>query len=119
MTRQSQASHHFPPMSRRIALIALAAVSALTACREPQPADPQLVAQWLRTTLAFVRAERIGPPVAARISAYGSIALYEGYASDSRSTLRSLAGQLNGLAALPSVAEGRRVDGATVAVEAE
>ena len=101
-------------MSRRIALALLV---ALGACREPQPADPQLVAQWLRTSLAFVRSERLGPPVAARISAYASIALYEGYAADSRSSLRSLAGQLNALPAVP--AAGGRVDGATVAAEAE
>jgi PAP2 superfamily len=106
-------------MSRRITLILVAAATTLTSCREPQSPDPQLVAQWLRTSLAFVRSERLGPPVAARISAYGSLALYEGYASDPRSNLRSLAGQLNGLDKLPQPAEGRRVDGATVAAEAE
>lgn len=106
-------------MSRRTALLALAALSGLSACREPQPPDPQLVAQWLRTSLAFVRSERLGPPVAARISAYSSLALYEGYASDSRSNLRSLAGQLNGLDALPRPPEGRDLDGATVAAAAE
>jgi membrane-associated phospholipid phosphatase len=106
-------------MSRRISLLALAATSVLAACRESQPPDPQLVGQWLRTSLAIVRSERLGPPVAARISAYSSLALYEGYASDSRSNLRSLAGQLNGLGKLPQPADGRRVDGATVAAEAE
>jgi hypothetical protein len=70
-------------------------------------------------SLAFVRSERLGPPVAARISAYGSLALFEGYASDSRSSLRSLAGQLNGLDALPSPPSGGPVDGPTVGAEAE
>ncbi len=83
------------------------------------PPDPQLVAQWMRTSLAFVRSERLGPPIAARISAYGSLALYEGYASDRRSPLRSLAGQLNGFGALPSVEPHELMDGATVAAEAE
>lgn len=88
-------------------------------CASAPPApDPQLVAQWLRTSLSFVRSERIGPPVAARISAYASIALYEGYASDSRSILRSLSGQLNGLSPLPLPVAGA-VDGAVVAAEAE
>lgn len=108
---------------RRATLAAFGATLALagfTACRrQPDPADPQLVAQWLRTSLAFVRAERLGPPVAARISAYGSIALYEGLASDPRSKLRSLAGQANGLATLPATPGGKAVDGATVAATAE
>ena len=103
-------------MSRRCAFLLVLAVSG---CREPDAPDPQLVAQWLRTSLAFVRSERLGPPVAARISAYGSLALYEGYASDGKSNLRSLAGQLNAWQALPKPAEGRSVDGATVAAEAE
>ena len=95
----------------------LALMLALSACTRTAPADPQLVAQWLRSSLAFTRSERLGPPVAARISAYASLALYEGYASDSRSTLRSFGGQLNGLSALP-VPSGK-VDGATVAAVAE
>jgi hypothetical protein len=73
----------------------------------------------MRRSLAFVRSERLGPPIAARISAYGSLALFEGYASDPRSSLRSLAGQLNGLDSLPALVAGGAVDGATVAAEAE
>jgi hypothetical protein len=87
--------------------------------RERAPSDPQFVAQWLRTSLAFVRSERLGPPVAARTSAYSAIAMYEGYASDPRSSLRSLAGQLNGLATLPAIGPGESVDGPIVAAEAE
>ncbi|HEV8150317.1 MAG TPA: vanadium-dependent haloperoxidase [Gemmatimonadales bacterium] len=48
----------------------------------------------------LIRAERISPPVAARVLAYASVALYEGVAS-STPALRSLAGQLNGLDSLP------------------
>jgi hypothetical protein len=84
------------------------------------PSDPQFVSQWLRASLAFVRSERLGPPVAARVSAYSAIAMYEGYASDPRSSLRSLAGQLNGLATLPGVVPGDLpLDGPIVAAEAE
>lgn len=81
--------------------------------------DPQLVAQWMRRSLAMVRTERLGPPVASRISAYASLALYEGYASDTRSSLRSLAGQLNGLTSLPAVPSGPPLDGPLVAAVAE
>lgn len=93
---------------------------ALTACQAPPPpTDPQYVAQWLRSSLSFVRAERLGPPVASRISAYGALALYEGYAADPGSGLRSLAGQLNGLSSLPPLPAGPPLDGAIVAAEAE
>ncbi|MEQ1692572.1 MAG: vanadium-dependent haloperoxidase [Gemmatimonas sp.] len=95
-------------------------IGSATACgRERAPSDPQLVSQWMRTSLAFVRTERLGPPVAARISAYGALALYEGYAADSRTSLRSLGGQLNGLVALPAAPAGDPLDGAIVAAEAE
>ena len=87
--------------------------------REPAPADPQFVAQWMRTSLAIVRSERLGPPVATRISAYGALALYEGYAADARSSLRTLGGQLNGLATLPSAPPDAALDGATMAAAAE
>ncbi len=101
------------------AVSACAALVSLTGCaREASAPDPQLVAQWLRSSLAFVRSERLGPAVATRIAAYASVALYEGYASDSDSRLRSLAGQLNGLATVPVPPERGSVDGATVASEA-
>jgi hypothetical protein len=109
-----------PSLRARDLLRAASALVLLAACqREAAAPDPQLVAQWMRTSLASVRSERLGPPVASRISAYASIALFEGYASDARSGLRSLAGQLNGLAELPKVPEGTRVDGAIVAAVAE
>jgi len=104
-------------MARRTTL----ALAALTlACGSPEPADPQLVAQWLRTSLAFVRAERLGPPVAARISAFSSIAMYEAYAADPAAgvRLRSLAGQVNGLWRVPVPAKDAPIDGATAAAEA-
>ncbi|MBI1808610.1 MAG: vanadium-dependent haloperoxidase [Gemmatimonadetes bacterium] len=100
--------------------VAVLALCSLSACgRAAAPADPQLVAQWMRAGLVFTRSERLGPPLAGRIAAYGSLALYEGYASDPHSTLRSLAGQLNGLATLPAAPSDGAVDGATVAAEAE
>ncbi len=103
-------------MRRRAALLLL---TVLGACRAPRPADPQLVAQWLRTSLAFVRSERLGPPVAARISAYSSIAMYEAYAADPSSHLQSFAGKLNGLWNVPVPPKDTPIDGATIAAEAQ
>lgn len=103
-------------MCRRAALLLLI---VLGACAGPAPADPQIVAQWLRTSLAFVRSERLGPPVAARISAYSSIAMYEAYAADPSSNLASYAGKLNGLWSVPVPAKDAPVDGATVAAVAQ
>lgn len=103
---------------RLVGRAALVAAAATVACTPVPVPDPQLVAQWLRTSLSFVRAERLGPPVAARIAAYGGIALHEGYASDVRSGLASLAGRVNGLDSVPRVPDGARVDGAIVAAEA-
>ncbi|MGQ0641879.1 MAG: hypothetical protein ACT4P6_14105, partial [Gemmatimonadaceae bacterium] len=99
--------------------LAICAGALAFGCAQPAtpPADAQYVGQWLRSSLSFVRAERLGPPVASRISAYGAVALYEGYASDSASGLRSFAGRLNGLATLPEPSPGA-LDGATVAAEA-
>lgn len=102
----------------RIALPVLIAVS-LAACREPATTDPLFVADWLRTSLALANAERLAHPAAARVSAYASLALYEGYAADRGSTLGSLAGQLNGLWSVPLAARERPVDGVTVAAAAE
>jgi hypothetical protein len=96
-----------------------ALLAGVSGCRTVAPPEPQLVAQWLRTSLAFVRSERIGPPVASRISAYGAIALHEGYASDPSSGLTSFSGRLNGFPALLPAPENAPPDGAIVAAEAE
>lgn len=82
------------------------------------PADAGFVAKWTATHYALARAERLSPPVASRTSAYAAIALYEGWAAFSDS-LRSLAGQLNGLAALPRPRREERYDPALVAMEAQ
>src|SRR5207302_194564 len=63
---------HMPRLTYKLPLLLAFAIAGCAPA--PQQADPQLVAQWLRKSLAFVRSERLGPPIAARISAYGSIA---------------------------------------------
>jgi hypothetical protein len=80
--------------------------------------DARIVTGWMRTLYAAVRAERLSPPVASRVFAYSAIALYEGLAPGSPS-LHSLAGELNGLPALPRPERDRRYDWTAVAVSAE
>ncbi|HJR35397.1 MAG TPA: vanadium-dependent haloperoxidase [Gemmatimonadales bacterium] len=82
------------------------------------PADTGFVSKWTATHYALARAERLSPPVASRTSAYAAIALYEGWAAFSDS-LRSMAGQLNGLAELPRPAREERYDPALVAMQAQ
>src|SRR5512132_3806291 len=98
---------------------AVLALAALAGCgRRAPPADVGFVARWTATHYALARAERLSPPVASRVSAYAAIALYEGWAAFSDS-LRSLAGQLNGLDSMPRPAAHDRYDPALVAMEAQ
>ena len=108
------------PARRLRAFLALSSITVVAACAaKPTPPDGQLVAQWTRASLVQVRAERLGPPVAARTTAYASLALFEGYAADPTSGLRSLAGQLNGFDGLPAAPAGAKIDGAIAAAAAE
>nr|MCU0635403.1 vanadium-dependent haloperoxidase [Gemmatimonadaceae bacterium] len=100
------------------ALAGLGGIGACSARETPlPPADAAIITQWMRAQLAIVRAERVNPPLATRIAAYGAIALYEGLAAPANSPLRSLAGQVNGLDPLPT--STARLDGASVAISAE
>jgi hypothetical protein len=56
---------------------------------------------WVDLMYAGVRTERLSPPVASRIFGYAGVALYEAVVPGMPDH-RSLAGQLNGLAALPA-----------------
>ncbi len=104
---------------RRRLLGCCLALSVAANCRgTPPPVEPRLVTSWMRTLYALVRAERLSPPVAARVFAYSAVALYEGLAPGSPE-LRSLAGQLNGLRTLPAPHPREQYDWAVVAASAE
>src|SRR3989441_11968285 len=94
----------------RVVLACDLALLAGGSCRAASPpADPKIVTGWMRTLYALVRAERLSPPVASRVFAYGAVALYEGLAPGSPE-LRTLGGQLNGLRELPSYRRGEAYD---------
>ena len=89
-----------------------------SACTRAPDTDPRMVSEWMHTLYGVVRSERIGPPVASRLLAYLSIALYEGMAA-ATPALPTLAGAANGITNLPSAEPGVQYDATLVAVEAE
>ena len=101
----------------RVALGAL--VFFASGCkREPQARDARFLAKWMEVHFALARSERLSPLVASRIATYGAVALYEGMRR-SAPTLRTLAGQLNGLDSLPSPDPARSYDWPIVTITAE
>jgi len=106
-------------LKRWLVACGIVVVAAGMGCRAaPPPVDARILTGWMRAQYALVRAERLSPPVASRVFAYGAAALYEGVAAGSP-RLRSLAGQLNGLSALPRPEPRGRYDWAIVAASAE
>jgi hypothetical protein len=63
--------------------------------------DAEVPIAWFRLSFDLTRTEFLFPPVAARAYAYAGVALWEAVAPGVRGG-RSLAGQLNGLAAIPA-----------------
>ena len=77
-----------------------------------------MVSEWMRTLYGVVRVERLSPPVASRLFAYATTALYSGLAMASPS-LPSLAERLNQFPVLPQPDGGARYDGTVAALAAE
>lgn len=82
-------------------LVCVAASLAAGACAPTTPPlDDRQVEQWIDVLYPLPKAERLSPPVASRLHGYAGLALYEGlHRADPN--LRSLGGQLPGLAAFP------------------
>ena len=97
---------------------ALTAAAFLAACSRAPDTDPRMVSEWMHTMYGAIRVERLSPPVASRLMAYLSAALYSGVAAaDPR--LESLTGRLNDFPELPSPGDPRAHDATLVAVAAE
>jgi membrane-associated phospholipid phosphatase len=77
-----------------------------------------MVAEWMHTLYGAVRAERLSPPVASRLMAYATTALYSGLSSTERD-VPPLSGQLNGLGAIPVPEDRKGYDPTITAVIAE
>lgn len=103
-------------LSKTIFVFALILSIAGTFATEAKSAVPpqDILATWYRMTLELVRhTATYTPPVASRSFAYIGVTAFEAVASGS-GDLQSLAGQLNGLTALPKRAEGEIYDEAVV-----
>src|SRR5688500_10259179 len=60
---------------------ALVAAVPTAACQQTPSADPRMVSEWMHTMYGAIRVERLSPPVASRLMAYASTALYSGLAA--------------------------------------
>ena len=108
--------------SRRSVQVALATalvtVSGLPmACGDVPETDPKMVSVWMHTLYGLVRAERLSPPLASRVFAYASTALYFGLSSLPKQS--STANLMNGLPDLPRPKSVRGYDATITAVAAE
>jgi membrane-associated phospholipid phosphatase len=77
-----------------------------------------MVSAWMQTLYGAIRVERLSPPVASRLMAYSTTALYGGLMAASP-TPTPLAGALNGLPELPRASTGERHDPTIAAVAAK
>lgn len=104
---------------RRTRLISLLVSLAIAGCTPPAPPGPDLVKAWEAITGTVTATVAADDARRARLRAFASLAMFEGYAADPSTGLRSLAGQVNGLWSVPRPAGRSRVDGAIVAAEAQ
>ena len=107
-------------MSKRLfsSLCLLALTAPFVGCSRRQPADPRLVAEWMRTLYGAVRVERLSPVVASRLFAYATTGLYAGMAA-AEPSLPRIDGRLNGLSTLPKGESGQSYDPTVTALFAE
>ena len=61
-----------------VALSALLVAASTYGCSHKTQSDPAMVAAWVRALYGVIRVERLSPPVASRLTAYATTALYAG-----------------------------------------
>ncbi len=110
-----------PYRSALTALVAVAVgstVAGLSACTRPDPTDPRLVPQYVHALYGTIRVEQLSAPVASRLTAYASVALYAGLAAV-RPEMPRLQGAVQGLPTLPTAEQPQDYDATIVAVATE
>lgn len=103
-------------MRARVAL-ALATALFIAACRPAPDADPRMVSEWMRAMYGTIRVERLSPPVASRLMAYTTTALYAGLVA-ANPKLPALDGVLNGIPTLSRAFHEAELDGTHAALGA-
>jgi hypothetical protein len=103
-------------LKRAVAAVLLLAAALLSATPTQAKEQPEAVLRnWYRLVLELVRhTPTFSPPVASRAFAYFGVTGYEIVASEPKSPLVSLAGQLNGLSATPAREPGAVYDEAVI-----
>ena len=104
-------------LQAHLARSAIAAAVLAAACQRAPSTDPRMVSEWMHTLYGAIRVERLSPPVASRLMAYASAALYSGLATATPGMPR-LERRLNEFPTLTEGA-GTRLDPTLTAVAAE
>ncbi|UVC09506.1 vanadium-dependent haloperoxidase [Rhizobium sp. TH2] len=94
-----------------VAALAVAVWAGTLASVQAKEPPEKVLRNWYRMVLELVRhTPTFSPPVASRAFAYFGVTGYEVTASSPDSTLQTLAGQLNGLTAVPAREAGQTYD---------
>ena len=92
--------------------------AGLVSCRAGTATDPRMIAEWTHALYGTIRVERLSPPVASRLTAYATTALYAGLAA-ADSTMPSVAAVLAGAPTTRREARRGDIDPTITAVTAE
>lgn len=99
------------------AVAVLVVMSGFAACGGPPPLDETQVKDWVDILYPLPKAERLSPPVSARMISYAGLAMYEAL-RHSEPGAQSLSASVQGLAPIPEPGEGEH-DWSVVAAAAE
>ena len=106
-----------PRSGRTPAIVAVGLVLALGACGGPPALDQTQVKDWVDILYPLPKAERLSPPVSARMISYAGLAMYEAL-RHSEPGYPSFSGRVQGLGTIPEPGEGEH-DWSVVAAAAE
>lgn len=101
--------------SMAVLLASVFGVAAISSCARKTDTDPHLISEYVHALYGAIRVERVSPPIASRISAYATTALYGALAAV-HTSLPSLDGKLNGIPSFPRAERPGDVDASLVVI---